>query len=372
MKTITTRLLKIIALIIPIALFVSFMQSYIFCYLDQSTERIRRFYLEEENSLDVVFMGASEVPTAFAPGLAYEEFGFTSYMYTIDANPGSLYKYQLKEILSTQNPQAIVVEINGFLYGDDYQADETRLRIFAENIPFSMNKLQAVFDFDPVDKLSYLFPFTKYHGDWIKGKGLTETYNWKTKMAQGPSMWKGITTCTLVAPLDPAVLQATAPADSDKIIIAMDCLIDFLEFCKEENISNIIFARLAHRNSASHANSVAQVEQVLAEYGYPLLNLEEKIDEIGLDFHRDFYNDEHLNIYGMEKSTAYLGSYLANEVLGAPVAQSQKNAAHWDECTDAYEVFRAYAYDRTEKGIEAWPGEEPYEVAQIQAWLEEN
>ena len=93
MKTTITRLLKILALIIPVALFVFFMQTNIFCHLDQSTERIRRFYLEEENSLDVVFMGASEVPTGFAPGLAYRDYGFTSYMYTIDANPGSLYKY---------------------------------------------------------------------------------------------------------------------------------------------------------------------------------------------------------------------------------------------------------------------------------------
>mgnify|MGYP002515192485 CR=1 FL=1 len=39
---------------------------------------------------------------------------------------------------------------------------------------------------------------------------------------------------------------------------------------------------------------------------------------------------------------------------------------------DAYEVFRAYAYDRTEKGIETWPGEEPYEVGLIRAWLAES
>jgi len=348
------------------------MQSYFFCYLDQSTERIRRFYEEEENSLDVVFMGASDVPTGFAPGLAYEQHGFTSYLYTIDANPGSLYKYELKEILSTQNPQAIVVEINGFLYGDDYQTDEARLRIFAENIPFSLNKVQAVFDFDAEDKLTYFFPFIKYHGDWIKGNQLTEMYNWKTEKAKGPSMWKGITTCTLVSPPDPAVLQSSVPSDPDKIIIAKDCLVDFLEFCKDEEITNIIFARFAHRNSAAHTHAVAQAAQVLADYGYDLLNLEEKHAEIGLDYHKDFYNDEHLNIYGMEKVTNYLGAYLADEVLGEPMAQSEENAAHWAQCAEAFKTYRAYAYDRTEKGIEAWPGEEPYEIMLIEKWLRES
>ena len=369
MKTTISRLLKIIALIIPIALFVSFMQSYIFCYLDQSTERIRRFYLEEENSLDVVFMGASEVPTAFAPGLAYEEFGFTSYMYTIDANPGSLYTYQLKEILKKQNPQTIVVEINGFLYNDGYQSQEVRLRTFAESIPFSMNKVEAIFNCDVDNKVDYLFPFVKYHGDWIKGSKLLESYKWKTSTAAGPALLKGITTCTLVAPYDPANMLMPGQAEPE---IAEEYLLDFLEYCKKENLTNIVFMRFPHRTVAAHAAAVSQVEQVLASYGYPLLNLEEKVDEIGLDFHKDFFNDEHVNIYGMEKITRYLGAYIASDLVPQPRTQSAENAAHWDECTDAYEVFRAYAYDRTEKGIEAWPGEEPYEVAQIQAWLEEN
>ena len=369
MKTTITRFLKILALIVPVALFVFFMQTYVFCYLDQSTERIRRFYLEEENSLDVVFMGASDVPTAFAPGLAYDEHGFTSYLYTIDANPGSLYKYQLKEILSTQNPQAIVVEVNGFLYNDGYQKQEVRLRMFAESIPFSLNKLDAICHYNVDDKINYVFPFIKYHGDWIKGGKLLESYHWKTSKAAGPALLKGITTCTLVASYDPATIQMpgqTAPE------IAEAYLVDFLEYCEKEGISNLIFVRFPHRNAVTHSAAVSQVEEVLARYGHSLLNLEERIDEIGLDFDRDFFNDEHLNIYGMEKMTAYFGNFLASNVLDAPIQQSSANAKHWDECVDAFEVFRAYAYDRTEEGIEAWPGEEPYEIAQIENWLNQS
>ena len=366
MKTTLTRLLKILALLLPIALFVFFMQTYIFCYLDQSTERIRRFYLEEENSLDVVFLGASDVPTAFAPGLAYEQNGFTSYLYTIDGNPGSLYKYQLKEILSKQDPQAIIVEVNGFLYNDGYQNQEVRLRMFAESIPFSLNKLDAIYHYNVDDKIDYLFPFIKYHGDWIKGRNLLESYQWKTNKANGPALLKGITTCTLVAPYDPASIQL--PGQSTPAI-AEDYLVDFLEYCKDEGITDLLFVRFPHRNAATHAAAVSQVGAVLARYGHSLLNLEEQIDEIGLDFDRDFFNDEHMNIYGMEKMTAYFGNYLADNILESPLPQTDANTHHWAERVAAYEVFRAYAFDLTEKGIEAWPGEEPYEISQIEKWL---
>ena len=372
MKTVITRLLKILALIVPVALFVCFVQSYVFCYMDQTTERTRRFYEEEKNSLDVVFLGAGDVSTGFAPGLAYEQFGFTSYLYTFDANPGTLYKYQLKEVLSTQQPQAILVELNGFLYEDSYQREDSRLRNFVENIPFSMNKLEAVSHYDTDDKLGFLIPFIKYHGDWTKGNRLTEMYHWKAVTAKGPSLWKGITSCTKISPFDEAVLQGPNPSVPAENVIATESLLDFLEYCKKGNLSNIIFVRYPHRNYASFSDAVSYVEQVLASYGYPLLNLENRIAEIGLDFETDFFDDEHTNIYGQEKITAYLGNYLVTEVLGEPMAQSEANAKHWADCAAAYKVYRDYNYAMIERNFEAWPGEEPYEMMLIENWLQES
>lgn len=372
MKTTITRLLKILALIIPVIMFVSFMQSFLFCNMDQTTERVRRFYEEEENSLDVIFLGAGDVSTGFAPGLAYEEFGFTSYLYTFDANPASLYKYQLREILSTQQPQAILVELNGFLYDDGYQKVDVKLCNFIDHIPFSLNKLEALQNFDTGNKLLHLVPFVKYHGEWAKGHQLLETYRWKTSIAKGPSKWKGITNCTRIEPFDPAVLEGPNPSQPEKNIIANRNLVDFLEYCKKENLSNVIFVRFPHRNAASFSDAVTYAEQVLVQYGYPLWNMEEEIADIGLDFNRDFFNDEHTNIYGMEKLTLYIGDYLTNEILDTPVPQSEANKKHWEECAAAYQVYHDYNYAMIERGYEAWPGEEPYEVSLIERWIDES
>ncbi len=370
MKTTIIRLLKILALLAAVLLFLSFMQNYVFAYIDQNSERVHSFYLEEENSLDVVFMGASDVNTAFAPGLAYEKFGFTSYLYAFDANPGSLYKYQLKEILSKQNPQAIIIEINGFLYPGDYQASEARLRLFVENIPFSLNKLDAVYHYDVEDKVSYLFPLIKYHGDWIKGNKLADAYRWRTTDGSKPALWKGVTACTLTRPVEPSVAQIRTPTDPALNAIAEEQLIDFLEFCKKENLTNLVFTRFPHRNYVGHIAKVSRVEELLNQYGYSLWNMEGKLDEIGLDINADFYDDEHVNIYGQEKMTEYIGSYLTTEWIDTPVAQSEKNAAHWKDCIEAYKSFHAYACYMTEAGIERWAAEEPYELSFYHEWLE--
>ena len=370
MKTTIIRLLKILALLAAVLLFLSFMQNYVFAYIDQNSERVHSFYLEEENSLDVVFMGASDVNTAFAPGLAYEKFGFTSYLYAFDANPGSLYKYQLKEILSKQNPQAIIIEINGFLYPGDYQASEARLRLFVENIPFSLNKLDAVYHYDVEDKVSYLFPLIKYHGDWIKGNKLADAYRWRTTDGSKPALWKGVTACTLTRPVEPSVAQIRTPTDPALNAIAEEQLIDFLEFCKKENLTNLVFTRFPHRNYVGHIAKVSRVEELLNQYGYSLWNMEGKLDEIGLDINADFYDDEHVNIYGQEKMTEYIGSYLTTEWIDTPVAQSEKNAAHWKDCIEAYKSFHAYACYMTEAGIARWAAEEPYELSFYHEWLE--
>ena len=98
----------------------------------------------------------------------------------------------------------------------------------------------------------------------------------------------------------------------------------------------------------------------------------EAIEKIGLDLSRDFYDNEHLNIYGQEKLTSYLGSYLATEVLDTPIVQSEENAKHWAECVSTLPLYRAYAYDMVAQGIERWIGEDAYELGRFEAWKKQS
>ena len=86
--------------------------------------RIKGFYLEPKDSLNMVTIGASETYTAIAPGLLWKEFGFTSYNYSVAGSPISIVKSQVKEILANQDPKVIVIEINGTLQDDEYQINE--------------------------------------------------------------------------------------------------------------------------------------------------------------------------------------------------------------------------------------------------------
>lgn len=74
---------------------------------------IRGFYLEPQDSLDVVMLGASELYTGFSSPLAWQQYGFTSYPLAVSSMPSCLYDSMLTETMRRETPKVVVVEING-------------------------------------------------------------------------------------------------------------------------------------------------------------------------------------------------------------------------------------------------------------------
>ena len=90
MKCYLKRAVSIISILLIALSFFVVTQNHV----DHNTLRIQGFYQEEDNSIDVVMIGASDVFTGFSPGLAYGEYGFTSYSYAVDANNIDFFKSQ--------------------------------------------------------------------------------------------------------------------------------------------------------------------------------------------------------------------------------------------------------------------------------------
>ena len=338
------RTLKFAALLLPLVLVFIFSQEFLFDYRNYDTMRIEQFYEEEEDSLDVVFLGASEIYAGYCPGYAYDRYGFTSYMYVMDSNQGSLYLSQLKEILNHQEPEILFVDLYGFLRAEDAPLfDETRLRIFVENIPLSANKVQTIMQFPCEQKLSYFFPLIMYHGNPAIAHGrLDGVYHALTKQEQ-PSSLKGALTRTMIyngigdpgEEFDPATYTLT---DHSKAY-----LIEFLDYCKNNNLNNVVFTNFP-RNLADDTNHsllflLEQVEPIVLEYGYPVWNLHDEVDAIGIDESHDYYNEHHLNIYGQLKITDYIGSKVIADYGLTPRAQSEANKAEWELCASNTEAY---------------------------------
>ena len=359
LKPYLLRAIKIFCFVLLVAVCVGFLQEYVLCHADHNRERLKGFYQEDKDSLDVVYMGASDVYSDVAPGYAYRRDGITSYIFATQANSILNYKSQLKNVLSRQKDAIIVVELNGALYDtDEDMVKEANLRNYGDNVPLDAIKLGWIAQNVPENKLEYLFPIMKYHSVWSTledEQKMRDTVI--TDQKRGYDYLKGILNWTLSFQSPEPSLNSKLAANAEKRQPLCpgqeEELRNLLEFCRREGMKNIVFARFPHivvRRTFSRFERSNTVGDIVAEYGYDYLNFERDFALTGLDEEKDFYNLDHLNVYGQKKFTAFLTDYLTKRYGVTPREQSAKCRREWDTCADYYDAYFAYSDSLIKKG----------------------
>lgn len=342
MKVTIIRTLKIIAVLIPVLALLILDPG------NTSNERnfIRDFYREEEDSLDVVVLGASEVFTGYSAPLAYEEYGFTSYPYAISMNLMELYASQLEEIYSQQSPQMVVVEITPGLYTEPADNKDAVLRNYIGRVPLSWNKIRTVWEQgDHAHFLSYHLPFMMYHNTVNMYDALRISWEELHAYGRGYSLLKNGVTSTSREFSGPV----RKPKRGKRNPISKyeeKTLRTFLGHCKEKEYDNLLFVTFPHRVTTDYAYERSlrfeSAGEVIESYGYRYINLENASDQIGLDPASDYYNDDHLNLYGQEKLTSYLSELLVEECSVKPSNLPESVRDKWERSVDYTQRYHAY------------------------------
>jgi hypothetical protein len=355
------RIIKILSLVLVIILLVGFSQKYAFVFFSDVKVRMDGFYLEDKNSLDVVIIGASEVYNDFSPAMAYGEYGFTSYCVGAPNGSAAIWRMQLEEALSRQDPQLIVFEINAALFDDDELLfSDVKLRQFTDNVPLSMPKIEAINEMPLQDeRISYYFPFIKYHGTNDYGSVFTSVITELGMEMRGYSLLKGVYTSPKRAASQQTLIDITEDTTVRELMPKSEqYLREFLEYCQINQIDNIVFARFPHRINSQEkyerfqrANRAAEI---INEYGYPFVNLEGEDEAIGLIASEDYYDNDHLNIYGQQKFTRFFSELLLQRfnVKGGNLTNIQSQ--QWDTSFEYVKRFYQYVEDcmKNNKGNE--------------------
>lgn len=354
-KIFWTRFAKILCLALCVLILSGACLSLCF-YHDYTGILMAGLFKEPEDTVDVVILGASEAYVDYSAAYAYEQYGFTSYPYAWDAATGMLYEAQVREILKRQNPEWILVEINGILYDDIKDVTNSNsLRIFLDHTPMGVNKLRTMAEFAPVeDWYHYLFPLAKYHDAWKTAYdqgGLLR--DWLSVKQKG-SVLKG--NVTNVMPFDAPESRDVRQDFSREPLEpqAEAYLISFLEFCRENGLDNVIFVRFPHIIASDwnygRFRRCNKAEQIIQSYGFSFINLERNYQDIGLDFSSDFYNEDHLNYMGQQKLTAHLGKILTEEFGLTPSDLSPEVQANWEKSAEYNRLFYDFCRESMENG----------------------
>lgn len=359
MKSKLLRAVKILSLVLAITLLLGLLQEFVLCHADHNRERLKGFYLEDEGSLDVVFLGASEVYSDYAPGYAYSRSGVTSYLFATQSNSILNYKSQLKNILSRQDPDLIVIELNAAVYGDEEEdVKEANLHNYADNVPLDGVKWEWMFSKVKENRLEYLFPIIKFHSTWMD---IPDNMKYQKTVLQdkmrGYNYLKGILNETAVYQSPEISFNSSLPelADSKKPLTATEeaGLRELLQYCRDEGLTNVVFARFPHivvTRTFERFERSNTVGDIVAEYGYDYINLERDIAMTGLDEEKDFYNLDHLNVYGQQKFTAFLTDYLSEHYAVTAHELNESEKAEWQACADYYDAYCRYSDELIQQG----------------------
>lgn len=359
-KLYITRGLKLLSFGLAVVLMTFLLQTFLLKRIDNNTMRMEAFYLEDKESVDAVLIGASDVYAGYSAPYAYEKYGFTSYPYATQASPANIVLPQIKEVIKYQNPKMIVVEINAFLYKDNELPSEASERMFADNVPRDDIWRDYLSDAIPADKqIEYYLPIVKYHSSWSE-------YPWKIKYLSaemglkknGYSLFRGYKTVANEFHPDVKIYNDQIENLDDTLPLGVNgerYLKETLEYLKENNITNVVFMRFPHIVRDDSYNRVKRCNEagnIIESYGFDFVNLERYGERENFITDKDFYNWDHLNIYGTEKLTDYIADMLQNKYGMTSTELTDQQKAEWDDSVNYYHMIYNYSQEMIRRRLE--------------------
>ncbi len=335
------RILKILGLLLVMLIIYQALTLILIRNSVTSEYHVRSFYKEPKNTLDVAVIGCSEVYADFSPPIAYQQSGFTSYNFAFSGTPPCFYKSMLMEFCKTQKPQAVVFEVNGFFYTEQFALTEANMRNWLDNIKPSTQWASDIMEYVPEEqRFDYFVPLSKYHDNWQRPEGQFQRLKTLAKVFtsdEGSLMKSFGTRTTNNSRIHTFKKRALRLTDFGR-----KCLLELMDYCKEQGIENVLFIRAPHRQKLASATS-AELEKVITDAGFDFIDCDKISDQIGMVDKDDYYNEDHMNVFGNEKFTRYLSNYLVDKYDIKP-DHSEETEKHWQKCVDytndAFEILK--------------------------------
>lgn len=318
--------------------------------------RVRGFYLEPENSLDMVIIGSSAVYTTFNSSIAWKEEGFTSYALATSGAPMGLAKSMVKEVLKTQKPKLILIDLNGIFYNDEAEQREGMTRIWIDNMPFSQNKIDTIRELRGDENiLSWCMPLYTYHDNWEKILSCIRYTNYEWKMRLGNRL-----------PYSFSMRTITGKSKRDKLIdvrnyqdkqelypLSGQRFTDLLNYLKENNINAAFFnmPRYYDEKMLEQRRLLNEAIDLATKEGFRVYDFDKEIDQMKLDPNKDYYNAGHLNMDGQVKATKYIAHRINQDYQLSKGKHSENIEIRWNEEYEAYKKIFAYYQENMKKGI---------------------
>lgn len=274
---------------------------------------------EKPQTIQIVNVGDSLSYTAFSPMQVWRDYGLTS----IDCGqPGQRTEAAcsvLQAVFKSQKPAVVLMEAH-CLFVSDQGAKE----------------LENQFG----ELLGRVFPIVRYHSFWNKdtwGEGRRGAY-------QGFRIRASINPYTKGDYMSRR-MKRTAIPDANR-----ESLAEIRDLCDENGAKLVLYSSPSPRNY--NRTRVKVLLKMAKELDIPCIDLNSKVSAIGIDWQTDSLDGgDHLNIFGAQKTTAFLMKYLRKNLKIRFTDTAEKvSTSEWNEMADEYQKIVKKALKRIRQG----------------------
>lgn len=272
---------------------------------------IKGFYKEPKNTLDVIFMGNSDVYRGISPMTLYEESGITSYNFVSSGQRMWMAYPIFLEALKRQTPKIIFFNVDSFFY--THKASDGNYHKVFDNMPLGIPKIKGALDANypgrKLKKLTHFLPILFYHNRYNE---LTKN-DFKYAFYDYTNPTKGMDLIGTIKPYNKGNYYMTHNSSSAVKIPEKNqaYLNEMIDICKEKGITMILMELPSAESWSLEKNKVINAYAKEHNVDFIDMNLDPILKEMNFDWTHDTSDGgDHLNIYGAEKTTMYLANYL--------------------------------------------------------------
>lgn len=274
--------------------------------------RATGFLTERENSLDYVVIGDSETYSSMSPMQLWQDYGYTGYICGTPAQHIEDTLGYLQEFCEVQKPKLVIFEANALYRSSGIQEDVSRI------LSRSLEKTLPIFE---------------YHDRW---KSLSAAdighvnYTWRNYLKGFVPTWKS----------KPWTGESAYMKKTDKVRdiqqINQYYFGQIASFCQERNIPLLLVNVPAPVNWNYQKHN--GVKQLAKSYDVPYYDMNLRSEKMNIDWNGDSRDGgDHMNVYGAQKVTHFLGKYLAKH-YDLPDHREDPAYSSWNEDLEKYQV----------------------------------
>lgn len=261
-----------------------------------------QLYNTPANTMDVVFVGTSHVYCGIYPSILWRDYGISSFDMAVSGQDRMSAYYDLKELLKTQKPQVVMVDLFAMRYVvQDYLPNEYRNLL---GMKYSKNMISHIADYDmnpEIDRMDYYLRMPIIHTRYKElGKYDFQDYR--------PSIYgKGEDIYFINRDgYDGSELYCSKTEERATLGKGEYKWLENMKELSENEGFDLVFilvpAQLEDEVQARINSAVDWSE----ENGITVYDFNKQRKEIGITSANDFLDSTHLNAFGAEKLSRYL------------------------------------------------------------------